>query len=204
MNKRKFLHSAALTLALCVTATAWSQEDIVSAPKILKSLSKDIVLDSGAGTGNQGSGGAAIDLQVQFAFNSAELQPSGKRQLDELALALNNKALSTWGFELTGHTDRVGSAEYNMKLSLERAVAVKNYLVVQHGIQPARLIPIGLGYTKPADPADPGAAINRRVEVRKVAIHMGGSNVSSQSQAVPLGQPERIVPQSGGRLIQTP
>jgi outer membrane protein OmpA-like peptidoglycan-associated protein len=197
-----------LKRSLCVLAcgaamVAQAEGQLVGAPSIVKSLSKDIVLDS-AHPGNGVSRAVAVDLQVQFAFNSAELLPPGRLQLDELAQALNNKALISWGFELAGHTDRVGTADYNMKLSLERAMTVKNYLVVNRGINPGRLIPIGLGFSHPVNPADPGAAINRRVEVRKVALQANVPTVQS-NPSLPTVQPAPAsTAHPGGRLVTTP
>ncbi len=209
MNKRNTLKLALCALALAASGQALAADaPLVAAPKSLESLCKDIVLDrpgAAPATGNARRRGPVVDLQVQFAFNSADLLPHGQRQLDQLAQALNSKALITWGFELAGHTDRVGAADYNVKLSLERATAVKNYLVVTHGINAARLVPIGLGYSRPADPANPAAAINRRVEVRKVALAVGAATapvLAPGPAAVPLGQTAPARP--GGRLVPTP
>lgn len=72
--------------------------------------------------------------------------------------------------EIQGHTDNVGAAAANLKLSQDRAAAVKAALVQTHGIAATRVTTIGLGDTKPvADNAtDDGRAQNRRVElVRK-------------------------------------
>jgi outer membrane protein OmpA-like peptidoglycan-associated protein len=193
--------SKCLTLKLVLTILifeagnfAIAQESMISAPKIVQSLNKDIVLDATSG-GNRVNRQATIDLQVQFAFNSSDLLPAGKQQLDELALALNSKALMSWGFELAGHTDRIGSADYNLKLSFERAMVVKNYLVTYRGLSPNRLIPLGLGFSQLANPADPSNAVNRRVEVRKVAIQINAAPTS-----VAPSTPSRI----GGALVPTP
>ncbi len=69
--------------------------------------------------------------------------------------------------EISGHTDNVGSPESNLKLSLDRANAVKNYLV-QHGIAASRITTQGYGDTKPAasNDTDEGKQKNRRTEVK--------------------------------------
>lgn len=197
MQRRSLVRFAAAcalgsVLAMPMLAAAQANEPeapVVSAPKILDALiQKDIVLDRPGQTGRPR--GAVIDLQVQFAFDSAELLGQGKRQLDQLAMALNNKALMASGFQLAGHTDRVGDAEYNLRLSLARADAVKTYLAEAHGISPARLQTIGYGFARLVDPAHPAAAINRRVEVRRVGM-----------LAAP---PAAVVPAPGGRLVPTP
>lgn len=189
---RRLLSTLFLGLALPVLAWAQQTADdapVVAAPKIVEALSaKDIVRDqSGRGRAPRGP---SIDLQVQFDFDSAQLLPQGMRQLDQLALALNHKALLRAGFQLAGHTDRVGDAAYNLQLSRDRADAVKAYLETVHQISPARLQAIGYGYTRLADRAHPEAAINRRVEVRRVAF---------------ITQSEPDYPAtSGGRLVPTP
>ena len=185
-----------------VQVLAQDDNTTLSAPKIIQSLSKDIVLDRpGAAPSARPRAQPSVNLNVQFAFNSADLLPQGRLQLDELGNALNNKALVQWGFELAGHTDAVGSADYNLKLSLERANTVKQYLMVQHGINPNRLVPLGLGFSQLANPADPTAAVNRRVEVRRVALN-------SQPATAPARAPQPMatpaVPATGGRLVTTP
>ena len=220
LSKRQWLlGTATAVLAFGVASGAHAADtDMQSAPSIVKSLSKDIVLDRNApanapaaaapaANGNQAAParpavaarpGPAVNLQVQFAYNSADIETAGRRQLDELGKALNHKSLATWGFELAGHTDKVGSAEYNLKLSLERANAVKYYLMVKHGINPARLIPLGLGFSQLANPAQPTAAINRRVEVRRVRLDAVGTTPANPAQHAPATRP------IGGRLVPTP
>jgi outer membrane protein OmpA-like peptidoglycan-associated protein len=107
----------------------------------------------------------SIDLAVAFALNSASLEPSAIRQLDELGGALRSPALAGFRFEIGGHTDATGGAARNRALSLARAAAVKDYLVGRHGIDPARLDVAGWGAERPSDPVNPAAAINRRVEI---------------------------------------
>lgn len=182
----------------------------ISSSRILSTFNRDIVLDRPNVTGQTASAAVqqpALDLFVQFAFNSADLLPQGRKQLDELGKALSNRSLVKWGFELAGHTDAVGSEDYNLRLSLERANAVKHYLVVKHGLNPNRLVPMGFGFSRPAYPADPKAGINRRVEVRRVALADGravtlGQNSTGALAPTPLAPAPR--PATGGRLVPTP
>ena len=69
--------------------------------------------------------------------------------------------------ELRGHTDSRGTPAYNLKLSQDRAAAVRAYLIAQ-GIPAARLVAKGYGETQPLAPntTDPGRALNRRTELR--------------------------------------
>jgi outer membrane protein OmpA-like peptidoglycan-associated protein len=72
-------------------------------------------------------------------------------------------------FSITGHTDNVGTSNFNLKLSKERAAAVKNYLV-SNGLAADRLTSDGLGNTQPigSNKTAAGRANNRRVEVKYV------------------------------------
>lgn len=110
--------------------------------------------------------GVVVQLQnVQFAYNSAEL-------LDESIFALND--IVDFMFSnpevrilLAAHTDDIGGANYNIKLSQKRAESVKNYLVKQ-GIAIDRLESEGFGMNEPLVPNDSeeNRAKNRRVEFR--------------------------------------
>jgi outer membrane protein OmpA-like peptidoglycan-associated protein len=68
--------------------------------------------------------------------------------------------------EVAGHTDSVGTEEYNQKLSERRAIAVKDYLESK-GITATRLSAVGYGEAQPvaSNDTDAGRALNRRVEL---------------------------------------
>ena len=87
-----------------------------------------------------------------FDFDKSELRPQGKTMLDDLANTLGGAAYEV--ILAIGHTDRLGSAQYNQKLSLKRAESVKQYLVAK-GIAPNRIYAEGKGkaqpITKPTD-----------------------------------------------------
>ncbi|MDM0115684.1 OmpA family protein [Variovorax sp. J22R133] len=108
---------------------------------------------------------AALSLPVRFAFDSADILPAARAQLDALAKGI--KLLSPDSIvTVEGHTDAAGSDAYNLELSRVRANAVRDYLVKQHGIDAARLKAVGYGKSRPLDGADPYAAVNRRVQFR--------------------------------------
>jgi OmpA-OmpF porin, OOP family len=111
----------------------------------------------------------AIDLTVFFAYDSAELTPQARVQLEPLGRALATPQLLPHRFLIAGHTDSVGDAAYNRVLSLQRAIAVRDYLIQTHGIDPARLVAHGWGFTRLKDPRNPRSAVNRRVEVALIA-----------------------------------
>ena len=108
---------------------------------------------------------SALSLPVQFAFDSSEILPAARTQLDALAQGI--KLLAPGRIvTVEGHTDATGSAAYNLELSRNRARAVRDYLVHQHGIDAARLKTVGYGESRPIEDTDPYAAINRRVQFR--------------------------------------
>lgn len=102
---------------------------------------------------------------VNFDFNKSNIRTDARPILDEAIKTLNAEGTITIVCE--GHTDSVGSDEYNQKLSLSRANAVKDYLI-KGGVPGERIKVEGLGESKPVasnDTAD-GRAQNRRVELR--------------------------------------
>jgi OOP family OmpA-OmpF porin len=90
-----------------------------------------------------------VKLQADslFGFDQDSLQADGKQALDKLLQEL--KGVNVDAVQVTGHTDRLGSAAYNAKLSTRRAEAVRNYLV-QVGGMPANLVTAtGVGSAQP-------------------------------------------------------
>ena len=108
---------------------------------------------------------SALSLPVQFAFDSSEILPAARIQLDALAKGI--KLLAPGKIvTVEGHTDATGSPAYNLELSRNRARAVRDYLVREYGIDAARLKTVGYGPSQPIEDTDPYAAINRRVQFR--------------------------------------
>ena len=107
----------------------------------------------------------AVDLYISFEFDSAVLTQSAKRQLEELAAALNSEALKGAAFGVYGHTDASGSAGYNLALSEKRAAAVSTFLTETASVEPDRLTRRGFGKTRLKDPLRPYDSANRRVEI---------------------------------------
>ena len=104
---------------------------------------------------------------VFFDFDKSVLKPEGKAKLDDLVGKLKGIALEV--IIAIGHTDSIGSKEYNQKLSVRRAEAVKAYLVSK-GIEPNRIYTEGKGLTQPiaSNSTAEGRAKNRRVEIEVV------------------------------------
>lgn len=106
-----------------------------------------------------------VELEINFAFGSAELLAVSVEQLASLAEALGRERLKDQRFLLVGHTDAVGSDAANQALSEARASAVRRHLSEVHGISPDRLKARGCGERMLRDPDDPRSPLNRRVEV---------------------------------------
>lgn len=108
---------------------------------------------------------AALSLPVQFRFDSAEILPEARQQLDAVAAGIQLLPAHQ-AVVIEGHTDSTGSDDYNETLSQRRAHAVRRYLVATHGIAPQRLRAQGLGETMPLDGTQPHDPSNRRVQFR--------------------------------------
>ena len=105
-----------------------------------------------------------MNSEVSFAFNSAQLTPAFHSTLDKVADILNRYSRST--IRIVGHTDSRGSAEYNQRLSEQRAQAVKWYLM-DRGVDGRRIISEGRGEMEPraTNKTEAGRQLNRRVEM---------------------------------------
>ena len=82
-----------------------------------------------------------------FNFNQTTIGSNGQSALDTFARELKSTRFNTIMVE--GHTDRIGSASYNEKLSLKRAQVVKDYLSKNNGIDASRISVVGKGETSP-------------------------------------------------------
>ena len=83
---------------------------------------------------------------IFYDFDKATLRPESEKALDDLVKLLNENPNVT--IELSAHTDYIGSADYNKRLSQRRADAVVAYLTA-HGIAQDRLTPVGYGKERP-------------------------------------------------------
>jgi OmpA-OmpF porin, OOP family len=100
---------------------------------------------------------------INFASNSATIDPSSRSVLDALAsVALR---CDRYAIEVAGHTDNQGAPEMNMQLSQRRADSVASYLAAQ-GVDRSRLIARGYGPDRPRrdNTTAAGQAANRRIE----------------------------------------
>lgn len=104
-----------------------------------------------------------VSLKVQFDTDKSDIKPQYHNEIAKVGEFMKQNPTTTAVIE--GHTDRVGSYDYNMKLSQRRAESVVSYLADKFGIERSRLSAKGYGYTRPigynSDPA--GRAMNRRI-----------------------------------------
>ena len=104
---------------------------------------------------------------VNFDFNKSVLRPDSEPVLRAVLKLFT--ASPSFRAEVGGHTDNIGTSDYNMKLSEARAAAVKTWLVA-HGVAADRVTSRGYGDTRPLVPNDTDANRfkNRRVELRRM------------------------------------
>ena len=101
---------------------------------------------------------------ANFRFDGSQLSDETKQALDDFAARLKAENRNVY-IEIQGHTDSIGTPEYNLALGLERAEAVRRYLAMQHGIPLHRMNVISYGESAPVanNMYRPGRAENRRV-----------------------------------------
>ncbi len=102
--------------------------------------------------------------QIEFDFNKADLRPQNREVLSRIAGVL--LTFENYGLQVFGHTDDVGSVEYNQQLSEQRASAVRDYLA-EVGISPEVMTITGMGKGSPLVKGTDSASRqrNRRVEL---------------------------------------
>ena len=105
----------------------------------------------------------AIVTNVNFDFNQTNVRESVRQRLSRVIQTL--KEMPEINVQIVGHTDDIGSAQYNLALSVRRAEVVRDY-VSTRGIDAARLSAAGRGETQPlvSNATPEGQAVNRRVE----------------------------------------
>lgn len=132
-----------------------------------KEMEQQMVANAEAMEAEITSSGQCSIYGILFDTGKATIQPSSKTCLDEVAKLLKKNA--AWKMTIEGHTDNIGAKETNMKLSQQRAEAVRAWLVA-HGIDGGRLLARGLGDSKPVsdNTSEDGRAKNRRVALVKM------------------------------------
>jgi outer membrane protein OmpA-like peptidoglycan-associated protein len=108
---------------------------------------------------------SAEEVTLNFGFDSAVLSAQARGELDRIAAVLTDPNIEGYSISIDGHTDGVGSSQYNQALSERRAEAARQYFITRHGIDPSRLIARGHGKAKPLAAAAPASKANRRVQL---------------------------------------
>jgi outer membrane protein OmpA-like peptidoglycan-associated protein len=106
----------------------------------------------------------AIPNTILFDFDSYELRYEARRDLDQVVDILIRYPETN--ITVAGHTDSIGDANYNQRLSEYRAQSVANYLI-SRGVQPYRISSVGYGEMRPiaSNSSEAGRQRNRRVEL---------------------------------------
>jgi OOP family OmpA-OmpF porin len=127
-------------------------QEMKKAPEAQTAMEKDIV-EKGRAT-----------LLVEFDFNKAVVKPKYYKPIEELSDVM--KKHPDLNIVVEGHTDSVGDAKYNKKLSQKRAEAIKAVMVKKFQIDEKRVVPKGYGEDKPiaSNKTKEGRQKNRRVE----------------------------------------
>lgn len=131
-----------------------------------------------------------IDMKdgANFAFNSASLPQQAQREIDGFLSDLKGDVAGADGtiFVVAGHTDSVGSEEYNYDLGKKRADAVSRYLITKKSMDPMKVVPVSYGQSAPVAENNnaQGRAKNRRVEI---LVYREG--ITSQATAPAAQQP---------------
>ncbi len=105
-----------------------------------------------------------VELDVKFDFDKSRVREESYSDIKNLADFMQQYPQTTTAVE--GHTDSVGTDQYNQRLSERRAEAVRNVLVNEYGVQGNRVNSVGYGESRPVadNSTEEGRQINRRVE----------------------------------------
>jgi outer membrane protein OmpA-like peptidoglycan-associated protein len=130
---------------------------------------------------------------VLFDFNQSTLKPGAREKLAKISGIL--LAYPSLHLSVEGHTDSIGTDEYNLQLSQRRADAVRDYLA-SNGISPANIQSIGMGKADPvaSNDTDAGRQQNRRVEMVVSGDVIGQPLTSPSSQMQNPANPATMPP----------
>lgn len=117
---------------------------------------------------------AQINVQIQFALNSAIIRPESYSTIGSMADALHHPVLAGYKFVVTGNTDTTGNRKDNLALSQARADAVVEALTTTFRVDPARVEAVGLGEEALEDVKNPKNPINRRVQLINIGKYLPG------------------------------
>ncbi|WP_247648324.1 OmpA family protein [Pseudodesulfovibrio sp. zrk46] len=178
MSKIAIACIVSLMLSVVWIFPATANEDIVQSEELIQQLKKQpqtrktrgfVISGAETGPAPQQAAPPSATIYVYFISGTVDFaDEQSRQQLDELGRALTSKALTGARFEISGHTDSVGSDEYNMNLSRRRAETVNAYLEENFGYSTTAVE--GYGETQPIATNDTseGRARNRRVVITRL------------------------------------
>lgn len=132
-----------------------------------QAMNQDVVANANSLANSIKESGKVAVYGIYFDSGKSVLKPESQPTLQEISKLLkNDPALKLY---VVGHTDNTGAFDANMKLSMDRALAVVNALVSQFSVDASRLKACGDGPTSPvaSNDKEEGKALNRRVELVK-------------------------------------
>jgi OOP family OmpA-OmpF porin len=108
-----------------------------------------------------------VSATALFDFDKSDLKAQGKAELHNLDENIKSQGIRVTDINVIGHTDSMGSDEYNQALSERRAKAVKEFMASE-GVNASIIDVIGVGESQPVagNDTDEGRALNRRVEIQ--------------------------------------
>jgi len=132
-----------------------------------QAMNQDVVADASSMASTIKETGKVALYGIYFDTGKSVLKPESQSSLQEISKLL--KADPSLKLYVVGHTDNVGIFSSNIKLSMDRAIAVVNALVTQYSVNTSRLTAFGSGPTSPvaSNEKEEGRALNRRVELVK-------------------------------------
>jgi len=132
-------------------------------------MQQEVTVDASAMASSIADTGSVAIYGINFDTARSDIKPESEPVITEIAKLLSNNPALKVG--IVGHTDMIGDATSNMKLSQARAQSVINELVSKHSISAARLVAFGAGPWAPvaSNKSDDGRAKNRRVELVEIA-----------------------------------
>ena len=134
-----------------------------------QAMAQEVTVDAAAMASSISDTGSVAIYGINFDTAKSDIKPDSEPAIDEIAkLLTNNPTLKVY---IVGHTDMVGDAASNVRLSQARAQSVITALVSKHSIAAARLVAFGNGPYAPvaSNKTDDGRAKNRRVELVEIA-----------------------------------
>ncbi|ODA45202.1 Major porin and structural outer membrane porin OprF [Thermodesulfovibrio sp. N1] len=130
-----------------------------------EAMAQEVVADAKSMMSDIQTKGSAAVYGIYFDFDKADIKPESEPAIKEIAKLLQeNRTLKLY---VVGHTDNVGTIDYNLKLSKARADAVVKELTTKYKISPDRLRAFGVASLAPvaSNKTEDGRAKNRRVEL---------------------------------------